>query len=244
MYIFICLIFSFLSIEINANYLNNDKVSVNYIPYPTTNLFTDKRNNIGFGCSIKKNRDIYYVSSSYQQVYYSYENYNCGRSEKYVEILKYNLDSNNFTNNLLIGQSNTEYPNAIGDLGSDNVVSCGIDNKLNILYYIASNRYNCPSNYNFDSCIVRINLDTFQFIDRTKFNDFPNLPFYTTNNYYKYRYIFNPTTSQVIDGDSVWVAFGNFYTGIWKLNITGPNVELIDNIGLVYYVERPKKIMN
>ena len=163
MYIFLCLIFGFLNIGIDANYLNNNKLGVSYLNLPTTNLFTEKRNNIGLGCSIKKNRDIYYVSSSYQQVYYSSENYNCGRSEKYVEILKYNLDSNNFTDNLLIGESNSEYPDAVGNLGSDNVVSCGIDNELNILYYIASNRYNCPSNYNFDSCIVRINLNTFQF---------------------------------------------------------------------------------
>ena len=162
------------------------------------------------------NKNIYYVSSSYQRIYYSSENYNCGRSKKYVEILKYNLDSNQFTDNILIGKNNAEFPNAVGNLGSDNIVSCGIDKKLNILYYIASNRYNCPSNYNFDSCIVRINLNTFQFMDRTLLNSFPNLPFYTTNNHYKYRYINSPTTSQIIEGDSLWIGFGNFYTGIWN----------------------------
>ena len=62
MYIFLCLIFGVLNIGIDANYLNNNKLGVNYLNLPSTNLFTQKRNNIGFGCSIKKNRDIYYVS--------------------------------------------------------------------------------------------------------------------------------------------------------------------------------------
>ena len=230
-YIIISLLISFTQ----SSYLNNDNLEVNYKSIPITELFKENKNDIGFGCSIKNNRDIYYVSSTYQHNYYTSENYNCGRTAKYVEVLQYNLDSEQFVNSLLIGKNNAEYPNAIGNLGSDNVVSCGIDNKYNILYYIASNRYNCPSNYNFDSSIVRINLNNFQFMDRTILQDFTNKPYYIENNYYKYRYINTPTTSEIIHGDSLWLSFGTYYTGIWKLNITTPTVKLLDDISMKYY---------
>tara|TARA_B100000795_G_C22383861_1_gene280758 strand:+ start:199 stop:399 length:201 start_codon:yes stop_codon:yes gene_type:complete len=64
MYIFLSLIFGFLNIGIDANYLHNDILIVDYINFPETDLFTDNRRDIGFGCSIKNDRNIYYVSSS------------------------------------------------------------------------------------------------------------------------------------------------------------------------------------
>ena len=50
MYIFLSLIFSFLNIVIDANYLYNENLNVNYINFPNTDLFTDNRRDIGFGC--------------------------------------------------------------------------------------------------------------------------------------------------------------------------------------------------
>ena len=41
MYIFLCLIFGVMNIGIDANYLNNNKLGVNYLNLPSTNLFTE-----------------------------------------------------------------------------------------------------------------------------------------------------------------------------------------------------------
>ena len=80
--------------------------------------------------------------------YYYNKVQQCQYSKKYVEILKYNLENNIFEDKILIGQQSAEYPLAQGNLGNDNIVSCGIDENLNILYYIGNNKYNCETNYN------------------------------------------------------------------------------------------------
>ena len=79
---------------------------------------------------------------------------------KYVEILNYDANNNSYINTLLIGENHADYPNAVGGKGSDNIIS-GIDHELDILYYITSNKYGCPSNYKSDSSLVRINLKIF-----------------------------------------------------------------------------------
>ena len=144
-----------------------------------------------------------------------------------MEIIKYNGHSNNISNTLLIGDKHSNYPNAVGNCGSDNIISCGIDKTSNILYYIGSNTYNCPSQYNIDSSLVRVNLTDFSFIDRTIFNDFQHKKTFSNHNHYNYKYINAPSTSLLIDGDSLWLGFGTIYT-IWRLNISSPTVELID----------------
>ena len=140
--------------------------------------------------------------------------------------------------NILIGENNFDYPNAIGNKGSDNVISCGIYKDKNILYYIASNKYNCDSIYSTDSSLVRINLNTFNFIDRTVFRNFQNkLPF-SNYSFYEYKYIFAPTSSLLIN-DILWVSFGTNYGGIWLLNISNTTVNLIEQYQKIY-----KKTMN
>ena len=152
---------------------------------------------------------------------------------KYVEILKYNLENNIFEDKLLIGQQTAEYPLAQGNLGNDNIVSCGIDENSNILYYIGNNKYDCETSYNFDSGLVRVNLQTMSFIDRTNFREFPGVEKFSPYSYHDYKYIQIPTTS-VLSDNYLWLGFGGYYTGIWKLDITKPLVQLVDQFQYIY----------
>ena len=57
----------------------------------------------------------------------------------------------------------------VGSLGSDTIISCGVDYVKNVLYYIGSNTLQCASRYNTDSSLVRIHLQNFTYWDRTIF---------------------------------------------------------------------------
>ena len=176
---------------VNSNYLNNTNFTNVYYNVPSNGLIKSSHiyPYIGFGCTTEKDRKNYLITSAYNPWKNSNDNYKCGKTTKYVEIMKYNLDSEIFEDNIIIGQANSNYPNAKGDLGSDNVVTCGIDEKYNILYYIASNKYVCSSSYNYDTSIVRINLDDFTFMDRKKFNAFGGRDGFSTSSYYAHKYI-------------------------------------------------------
>ena len=105
-------------------------------------------------------------------------------------------------NRLLIGDptitDNVLQQQYVGSLGSDTVVSCGVDPIKNVLYYIGSNTLECASVYNTDASIVRIHLQNFTYWDRTFFKDIsPDLD--TTLNSAKY-YI-NPGSSIVDIGN-------------------------------------------
>ena len=96
-------------------------------------------------------------------------------NQKYVGIFKYNLLNNSLDENyLLLGKKTDNYLTAVGGKSSGHIVSCGIDNTANILYYISSNKWLCASNYNSDSAIVRVNITNFEFMDRTLLNSFQN----------------------------------------------------------------------
>lgn len=241
-YLFI--LFTFIPL-INANYLTNNEYTVSYIDLPTNGIISSNYQfpYIRFGCNMqyKNTNTFYFVTSTYNSYYSSSESSNCGRSTKYVEIMKFNSLTKNFTYNIIIGSPTSQYPTAKGNLGSDNIVSCGIDETYNILYYIGSNRHNCPSSYNTDSSLVRINLTTFTFIDRTILRNIPNIPDFSIYNYWKYKYVNDPLTSQAINGH-LWIGFGSYYTGIWKLNITGNTVNLMEYIQKTYYVEDDEMI--
>jgi len=189
---------------------------------------------IGFGCSVINNNNNYLITSTYNPWKTSNNNYKCDKTTKYVEIMKQNFNTGLFEDNLIIGEQSSEYPNAQGDLGSDNVVSCGIDKHKSILYYIASNIYNCPSNYNYDTSIIRVNLKDFSFIDRTKFSSFNNKETFSPNSYYNYKYIDTPTTSHPLNDGTIWIGFGTIYTGIWRLNISSSSVLLIEQFQKSY----------
>lgn len=215
---------------VNSNYLNNTNFTNVYYNVPSNGLIKSSHiyPYIGFGCTTEKDRKNYLITSAYNPWKNSNDNYKCGKTTKYVEIMKYNLDSEIFEDNIIIGQANSNYPNAKGDLGSDNVVTCGIDEKYNILYYIASNKYVCSSSYNYDTSIVRINLDDFTFMDRKKFNAFGGRDGFSTSSYYAHKYINFPTTSETLNDGTIWVGFGTVYTGIWRLNISSPEILLIE----------------
>ena len=222
-----------------SNYLNKDNYLSKFLDIPTTGIIKSNMfPYIGFGCSVMEDDSVYLISSSYNP--YGRSNnleYKCGKTIKYVEIMKYNFKNENFTNNLIIGKSNQKYPNAQGDLGSDNVVTCGIDNTHNILYYIASNLFSCASNYNYDTSIVRINLTDFSFIDRTKLIDIDNIYSFSPYSYYEYKYINVPTTSKTLQDGSIWISFGSTYTGVWRLNISSTVPTIIEQFQKTFKIE-------
>ena len=221
-------------LTVDSSYLSNTKLSVNYSDLPNSNFLNNKNINtpVSFGCSLTDNNDNLYLMSSTQQ-YTNKNSYNeerrCTQSKKYVEVLKYNKVEMIFLDTILIGDNTPEFPNAVGDLGSDNVVSCGFDSSANLIYYIVSNYYNCPSAYKLESSIVRINSNTFKFIDRTILRNIQNIPTFSDHTYYDYKYIYSPTTSEIIDGESLWLGFGSYSTGIWQLNITTTTIKLINS---------------
>ena len=229
LFLLLLLFNSFVNNFVNSNYLNNTNFTNVYYDIPSNGLI--KSSNIypyiGFGCTTTQNDINYLITSTYNPWKNSNNNYKCGKTTKYVEIIKYNLDSEIFEDNIIIGQASSNYPDAKGDLGSDNVVTCGIDEKYNILYYIASNKYVCPSSYNYDTSIVRINLKDFTFIDRKKFSEFGGEAF-SKSSYYAHKYMNFPTTSETLNDGTIWVGFGTVYTGIWRLNISSPEIVLIE----------------
>ena len=173
-------------------------------------------------------KDKYFVTSSNYPTWWirQSEGYKCTKTQKKVEVMRYNTTSNEYIDSIITTGT------------SDYILSCGIDKKLNIMYYIAGNYYNCHSNYNLDSSITRINLNDFSFIDKTLLKNIDNIPTfyeYSSTSYWNYRYIHSPSTSLNIDGNSLWIGFGGHYTGIWRLNISTTPIKLIDSMQRKYY---------
>ena len=81
---------------------------------------------------------------------------------------------------------------AVGGEGSDMVNLCGIDETKSILWYTTIDFSECSSNYNYDSSLVRIDLNTFTFIDRVIFKNL-SPPIIGNNN--PIQYVNNPTTN-------------------------------------------------
>ena len=225
----------------NSSYLTSNESNVTFINIPEDELIS--RNiypRVGFGCVAESHNtnELYYVTSTQtlDTRYHYNKQHLCEYSKKYVEILKFNINENKFTDKLLIGQQSSSYPFAQGSLGNDNIVSCGIDKSTNILYYIGNNKYDCESHYNYDSGLVRVNLNSFTFMDRTNFRTFPGIEKFSKYSHYDYKYIQIPTTSILVE-DVLWVGFGGYYTGLWKLNIRTPTVQLLDQFQYIYEVE-------
>jgi len=130
----------------NCTYLLNNYSNVQYFDIPTNGIFTETYSypSIGFGCSLSHNKIIYFVSSSYQYDFQnSNKNHKCGLSKKYVEIMKFDTNNQTFMDSLVIGDKTNTYPTANGGKGNDNIVTCGIDKKHNILFYGGNNRFYC-----------------------------------------------------------------------------------------------------
>ena len=209
------------------SYLDNQNATFDWINIPENSILNEKTYPYnGIGCSTYFNNDVYFITSS-NPIKYTYNQQYCGRTKRYVEILKYNLNLNNFTDSLLIGDTTSSYPRAVGGMGNDNIVKCGVDKSLNMLLLLSSNIHNCPSNYNYDSSIVRVNLTDFTFFDRHLMKDMENKPTFAKHSFYNYKYLNLPTTFQHVN-NYLWVTFGTRYTGIWKLKMTESNIVLTD----------------
>lgn len=117
----------------------------------------------------------------------------------------------------------------VGGKGSDHVVTCGIDSESNILYYIGANYHKCGSVYNTDSSLVRVNLTSFEFIDRTllsEITDETNQTKWQDNSIEKKNQYFSfPGTSEISNG-KIYLSFRTPNTGIWVINIREDNVKI------------------
>ena len=219
---FLLTLFLLLFNSVHSTYLSNSEANVKYLDVTDSDFINADYTypSKGFSCSMIHNDELYLVSSTYHYTNWirQSENYKCTKTFKKVDILKFNVTNNSFMDNLLIEDT------------SDYVVSCGIDKTLNMLYFINANYYNCPTNYNLDSSIVRVNLNSFSLIDKTRLESLNNVPdfFSGSSSHWDYRYIHSPSTSQLIENNSLWVGFGGIYTGIWRLKINTPQVVLID----------------
>ena len=226
---FIISVLSLFSIG-QSTYLRNEEPNIQYLDIKTGGAISVNHQYpyVGFGCSVNYNDQLILVTSSNYPTWWirQSEGYKCTKTQKKVEVMRYNI-------------TNNEYIDSIITTGtSDYILSCGIDKKLKTLYYIAGNYYNCPSNYNLDSSITRIDLNDFTFIDKTLLKNIDNIPSfysYSSSSYWSFRYIHSPTTSLNIDGNSLWLGFGGHYTGIWRLNISTTPIKLIDSIQREYY---------
>ena len=218
------LIMSLFSIG-QSTYLTNGDSTIKYMDTRTGGAITVNHQYpyVGFGCSLLNEPDLYFITASNYPVHWirQSDSYKCNKPAKKVEVMKYN---------------NTNYIDSIITTEiSDYIVSCGIDKKSNILYYISANYYNCPSSYNLDSSITRIDLNEFKFMDKTILRNIPGVPTFSIYSSWYYKYIHSPSTSINIDGNSLWLGFGGYYTGIWRLNITSTTIKLIDSFQKIYY---------
>ena len=129
----------------------------------------------------------------------------------------------------------------VGGKGSDDIVSCGIDFKSNILYYIGANKNNCPNDYNTRPSIVRINLTNFSFIDRHILNELENFYLYgnwsNQNILDKNKYFNYPSSSKLINQE-LFITFNHLNSGIWKLNIIEFPLRIIDSFRQKIYFTR------
>ncbi len=207
----------------SLSYLDNNSSSFTFVDIPDDYYTGEKVYPYkGVGCSIIQGDKLYLVSSSYPGRY-TYTQQYCTQTKKYVEILEYDLAIKNFTNNLLLGDKTSEYPNAVAGKGSDNIKHCGIHKKYNLLYFVSCNIHNCPSTDNYDSSVVRINLTDFSFHDRTILKNIDGIPPFSKYDSMKYKYINLPTTVNLIN-DNLWVGFGTAYTGVIKFGMNETNI--------------------
>ena len=239
---FVWLFFLFSSTH-SLSYLDNNQSSFSWVDIPLESVLNENAYPYkGIGCTTYIDDDIYFISST-NPTGYTYNQQYCQRSDKYVEILKYNFSDSNFTNRLVMGDISTKYPTATGGKGSDNIVTCGVHAKYNLLYYMSSNIHNCNSNHNYDSSIVRINLTDFSFLDRTILKNIKDVPPFSQYDWAKYKYINIPTTLNMIN-DYMWLGFGTAYTGVWKLYANETSITLEESFQKTYKKVDDKMMMD
>ena len=199
-------------------YLTNNYYNISYQEVEQTYVFHKNYPYTGIGCStIDTTSDIIYFISEAMVYRYGSTAYRCSRNNKHVEILKFNSTSSKIIDRLTIG-NNPASINPQGDIGSDEVKSCGINKNLNILYYLAGDSLNCGSVYHNSPSLVRINLDSFTFRDRNNLKDITDMPEYGNS----YDYLNFPLDS-LVKGKYLYVCFGNYQTGVIEIDISIAN---------------------
>ena len=135
----------------------------------------------------------------------------------------------------------------IGGLGSDDVNSCGINSKLQILYYIAGNYHNCPSSYNTQPSIVRINLTDFTFLDRNILNEIKNFNHYSNWSDYKLnnedRYYNYPSKSLQFK-NRLFLTFNSQNSGFWEIELSSFPLKIINSYQKKIYSSKIEQIGN
>ena len=159
--------------------------------------------------------------SSQGLYFYGSTHNKCYRNRRELTIYKFNTETEVIESKLYLESHNV-------GRGSDDIRSCGITSN-NLLYLVGGNYLICPNNYYTESSIVRINLNTFSFKDRTLLKNIANIPTFAeegdTNNAYKY--INFPSASSLDSNDHLYLSFSYQYTGLWKLNIRGNTISLV-----------------
>ena len=227
------------------NSLKNDKLSYNFINIHESNIWRRQRtwpSYPGQANLIKNpnNMKAYLISSNFRYPWNNI-NYRCSYPLKKIEIMELNLNTDKIEQRMLIGNtvfsdSYLTKPQAQGGDVSDETLVNGGSIINNILYIITGNKYECASNYNFESTLIRFNVNTFNFIDKTFFKDMSG-PIINGDN----EYLFKPSTTLYI-GTDLFISFEDINTGIFKIDLT-INLNLLNYIRPSYIVEE-EKIVN
>ena len=178
--------------------------------------------------------DYGYLYSEHANIYSGCSYYCCMLKYKNIGYIRFMTEPNPMIiDRLLIGDptvtDNVLQQQYVGSLGSDTIVSCGVDPNKNILYYIGSNALECSSVYNTDASIVRIHLSNFTYWDRTFFKEIaPPLDTSLKSD----EYYINPGSSIVDDGKYMYLTFYDINTAIFKINLS--NIQMNEYIILTH----------
>lgn len=218
----------------NVDYLENKDMNLNIqtIPYDNAGMH-NQWPYTGVGCMASKPNDKYVYMFSSQGLYYYGSTHNkCHRNRREITVIKYDIENEVITSRLYLESHNF-------GLGSDDIRSCGITSN-NILYGVGGNYLECPHNYNTQSSIIRINLDSFTFKDRTLLNNIQNkvdlIPASAVSSGTPaFKFINYPSASFLDSADNLYLTFNYEYTGLWKLNIAGTHVTFVSAMQKTYY---------
>lgn len=206
-----------------VNSLMNNELTYSFLNLYESNIFRRAKSwpcYPGITNFIKNPNNMkgYLISGSYRSSNNNV-NYRCSYPFKKIEIMELNLNTDIIEQRMLLGNigfsdSYLTKTQAQGGSLSDETIdnSAGIVN--NILYIITGNRYECASNYNFESTLVRFNLNTFNIIDKTFFK---NMNGHTING--DSGYLFRPSTT-IFVGTDLYISFEAEHTGIFKIDLT------------------------
>ncbi len=218
----------------NAGYLENKQMNLNIqtIPYDNAGMH-NQWPYTGVGCMASKPNDKYVYMFSSQGLYFYGSTHNkCYRNRREITVIKYDIENEVIASRLYLESHNT-------GLGSDDIRSCGITSN-NILYGVGGNYLECPNNYNTQSSIIRINLDSFTFKDRTLLNNIQNkvdlIPASAVSSgTAAFKFINYPSASFLDSADNLYLTFNFEYTGLWKLNVGGPQITFSSAMQKTYY---------